>query len=577
MKMDSVDIIRQETKRFAEPPDQAISKPAAISRRHDLDALRAIAMLLGIALHGALAYMPLPDAAWAVHDRSQSQLFSVFTSIVHGFRMPLFFVISGFFTAMLWRKRGLRSLLNHRLKRIGVPLLLGLFTLVPLVWVVSIAAGIRSSDLAGDSPNRFWTAVRRADIDTIDEQLALGASINGWEHKSGETPLAHAAKIGNNVLITHLLQQDADTNVRNRDGSSPLHLAVLFRHAESVRLLIEHDADTHALNRLGETPADMLSVSPTRLRLIASIGGAEVDPFVDKSEVSMALGIPDTSLDSQSNLVGATSPTDGNTMILLTLFPFFHHLWFLWFLCWFVAAFVVYAILAKAIPFQSVSGLIISPWRYAWLIPLTILPQSMMGVLYPNFGPDTSTGILPMPQVLFYYAIFFFFGALYYDSDDDEGRLGNRWRMTLPFALVIVFPIGYELAVGGFGLTDPELLDAGWVRPAAVVLQVVFVWLMTFGLMGMLRSLYSVESRTMRYVSDSAYWFYLMHLPLIIFFQSLVQNWPIPGVMKFTLACMFTGLLLLVSYQWLVRYTPIGTLLNGPRSRPTSRSTNAAS
>ena len=41
-----------------------------------------------------------------------------------------------------------------------------------------------------------------------------------------------------------------------------------------------------------------------------------------------------------------------------------------------------------------------------------MVPQSLMGVVSPGFGPDTSAGLLPMPQVLLYYAVFFGFGAL---------------------------------------------------------------------------------------------------------------------------------------------------------------------
>ena len=52
--------------------------PATIPRRHDLDSLRAIAMLLGIGLHGALAYIPMPDAGWPIHDRRQSEFFALF-------------------------------------------------------------------------------------------------------------------------------------------------------------------------------------------------------------------------------------------------------------------------------------------------------------------------------------------------------------------------------------------------------------------------------------------------------------------------------------------------------------------
>lgn len=37
----------------------------------------------------------------------------------------------------LYRRRGLKSLLGHRFKRIFVPMLLGLFTIIPAIWAVS--------------------------------------------------------------------------------------------------------------------------------------------------------------------------------------------------------------------------------------------------------------------------------------------------------------------------------------------------------------------------------------------------------------------------------------------------------
>jgi len=46
--------------------------------------------------------------------------------VIHGFRMPLFFLLSGFFTAMLWQSRGLQRLWRHRLNRLGLPLAAGL-------------------------------------------------------------------------------------------------------------------------------------------------------------------------------------------------------------------------------------------------------------------------------------------------------------------------------------------------------------------------------------------------------------------------------------------------------------------
>ena len=112
---------------FTTSPD----KPAV--RYHDMDALRAVAMILGIALHGALSFVSFP---WAVQDREQHGAFGTFFFAIHGFRMPVFFVMSGFFTAMLWRRRGLGSILKQRFLRVFLPCMVGIWTIGPLQdWV----------------------------------------------------------------------------------------------------------------------------------------------------------------------------------------------------------------------------------------------------------------------------------------------------------------------------------------------------------------------------------------------------------------------------------------------------------
>ena len=102
-------------------------------RYHDMDALRAVAMILGIALHGALSFVPFP---WSVQDSEQHEVFGTFFWAIHGFRMPVFFVMSGFFTAMLWRRRGLGSILRQRFLRVLLPCMVGIYTVCPLQdWV----------------------------------------------------------------------------------------------------------------------------------------------------------------------------------------------------------------------------------------------------------------------------------------------------------------------------------------------------------------------------------------------------------------------------------------------------------
>ena len=94
---------------------------------------------------------------------------------------------------------------------------------------------------------------------------------------------------------------------------------------------------------------------------------------------------------------------------------------------------------------------------------------------------------------------------------------------------------------------------------------------MTFGLMGLFRRLLSGERYWVRYLSDASYWMYLVHLPLVILAQDWMRGWDIPRILKFLVICWTVSGLLLVTYRYLVRYTPVGTLLNGVRTRPEPR------
>jgi hypothetical protein len=254
---------------------------------------------------------------------------------------------------------------------------------------------------------------------------------------------------------------------------------------------------------------------------------------------------------------------------VLMQIPLFSHLWFLWFLWWLVVGYAAVSAVAARLPTARLPGwLVLSPARYLWLVPLTMIPQAFMagGGASPLFGPDSSAGPLPIPHVLAYYAIFFGFGAVYYGVDDASGRVGRRWWLPLSIALLVVLPLGIAL---GAGWTPSGVgLEPGPRRVLSVFLQAAYPWLMTFGLMGLFRRVCSTESPTLRYLSDSAYWLYLAHLPLIIAAQYVVRDWPIPAAAKFGLIVVVVTSFLLWTYQALVRYHWLGRFLNGPRARP---------
>ena len=120
-----------------------MNAPPVAERLHALDAVRAGALLLGIALHGALSFVPLlPDALWPVHDVSQHWAMAVLAFVIHVFRMSVFFLIAGLLARALFHRLGPRAFWRNRALRIAAPLALGwplCFALLAAVTLWSLA------------------------------------------------------------------------------------------------------------------------------------------------------------------------------------------------------------------------------------------------------------------------------------------------------------------------------------------------------------------------------------------------------------------------------------------------------
>lgn len=104
-------------------------------RLHALDALRAFALFLGIYFHASLSFFPGLDS-WVVTDTSTSAAIWVVSGFSHLFRMSLFFFIAGYFARLVYHRKGLGYFVRDRAKRIGLPLLMFLPVMIPLLGVI---------------------------------------------------------------------------------------------------------------------------------------------------------------------------------------------------------------------------------------------------------------------------------------------------------------------------------------------------------------------------------------------------------------------------------------------------------
>ncbi len=520
-------------------------------------------MLLGIILHVALSFAP---DTWIVKDSQQHSAFSLLFAAIHGFRMPLFFLISGYFTAMLWQSRGLKALIKHRFKRIFLPLLLGMVTIIPLTnWVTYKALKPNRTQASQESASDRWNAASSGNLSLLKNFHESGGELDAKHNEWNVTLLHLAAMNGQTETVDWLLKEGASPHIANNEGNTALHVSAFFGREEVVELLLRHDADPNKRNHNGENVYNVIEHDWGTTQFIAGIAKISVK----KEEWEQGRAAIRSLLDVDTDSPAPPESTKNNGLfLLLFMLPIFHHLWFLWFLLWLVIGFVISSPFLRSISKKSwFARLTSNPFCWLWIIPLTLIPQSMMGKAIATFGPDTSIGLLPFPHILFYYSIFFGFGALYFLSPREDARLGRAWRMTLPALLLILFPIGLELTKGTFGFGD-RLIPQEWQRTLAVAIQVMFAWGMSFASIGMFRELFHRENSRIRYLSDSSYWLYIAHMPLVIALQGLAKDWPLPSYLKFLLICGVTTAILLLSYHYLIRYSWIGRLLNGPRNRP---------
>lgn len=62
-------------------------------RLHGLDAVRGIALLLGLVVHASMAWIPGAQYFWVTHDGSPGELAGLLFYVPHMFRMLLFFLV----------------------------------------------------------------------------------------------------------------------------------------------------------------------------------------------------------------------------------------------------------------------------------------------------------------------------------------------------------------------------------------------------------------------------------------------------------------------------------------------------
>lgn len=229
------------------------------------------------------------------------------------------------------------------------------------------------------------------------------------------------------------------------------------------------------------------------------------------------------------------------------------HLWFLWDLA-------LMSLLVPLLPAQlglRLGSLMQRPW--GWL--LVALPTAgMLGLHQPHL-PILEPGRLipsaptyPVLSAFGYHLVFFLVGW-------GLAARSSEWAFS-PWLL----PLGICLRAVHYALVfhAPRTV---WLLPVVHLTEALCGWALALGAWGLFTGRLRVDRPLWRYLADSGYWCYLSH-PFFLGELQLLLNgrgWPWP-VQWFTVL-LASWALMLLTYEFFVRYTPLGRLLHGERHR----------
>jgi glucan biosynthesis protein C len=249
------------------------------------------------------------------------------------------------------------------------------------------------------------------------------------------------------------------------------------------------------------------------------------------------------------------------------------HLWFLYYLLFFCLAAAVLQNLRHSF-ITKIFAMFFGSSLYIWLAPLLLVPA-----LHTVGIPASTPGhIIPRLWPFGYYGVFFLLGWHFFYHQDYLDRIRRHlWPFVITglfaaFLFLYLRPAAepFRNSLPGwmsFDITSVPYLKEKTINVLLEAFSAVYL-VMASLLLG--KRFLDFNSRNIRFISDSSYWVYLMHYPLITFIQAFLVTLPVSIYIKFIASAAMVFGIGIVTYRYLVRYTFIGNMLNGKRVREQS-------
>ena len=239
------------------------------------------------------------------------------------------------------------------------------------------------------------------------------------------------------------------------------------------------------------------------------------------------------------------------------------HMWFLYYLFIFCALAALACALQARTPtlqraFVGLFDLLAGRW---WGVLVLSVPLAIIGAFYRSGILAQNGSFIPNLPEIIHSGLFFVFGWAVYRNR--AALLEKYARQCWKFAFAGLAPF---FASGA--LLAASVKSAGAVPHTELLVGFCYGltgWLWSIAVLGIFLRYLPNQNRTLRYLSDSSYWVFMVHMIGTIGFGALLFKLDVPGEIKLVINIAATTLACLASYHLFVRNTWVGVLLNGRR------------
>ena len=244
--------------------------------------------------------------------------------------------------------------------------------------------------------------------------------------------------------------------------------------------------------------------------------------------------------------------------------PTIGHLWFIYHLVYLYVILVAARWVASRIPRPLPLGrVLLTVFVNRWHVPLIILFSVITVGRFIENVEDYLLWPIGIWDFIFSLVPFLLGYGLYKRREIVDSLASTSSTVSLLSVATVAFAVQLVLTV----VTSADDAAAERWGLLLILTQSTATVCYTFGLIGLFQLAFSTHSSWVRWVADSSYWVYIMHLPVVLIIGTLMFELPWPADLKFIIVCVVTGALGFATYWAFIRYTFIGTMLNGKRIR----------